>query len=336
MVRDTNRDGLADIIAARIIVPDHPTPEDIQAAANIAGRFGFETIAATLPIVMRESEVRQPSAIAVPVIIGRQNTVVQKLAERGLIDLKNLKPGQGLVAMISSPLGGPDGVVIAGGDDEGTLNAANVLASRLPRLWGMSGITLPAIEEQTLRQMQSNGINASEAVVDAIIVDSDRRGIAAINVRAQIQAGDAARAIKAFEGVDLAHRRGQEIRTLNFANAAVTSIELYAKSERVGRVMVNRSGLNSRALTPPIDPDELAPDSPGERGRPGDTAPAQGAAPAPLPPGKTFDLSNAYSIDGWFGDGYVDLIPDRTETSIIISHAADSFGAAHITARFGA
>src|SRR5204863_1227815 len=135
-----------------------------------------------------------------------------------------------------------------------------------------------------------------EAVVDAIIVDSDRRGIAAVKVRAQIQASDAARAIKAFESIDLAHRRGQEIKTLNFANAAVTSIELYAKSERIGHVMVQRSGLNSRALTPPIDPDELAPDSPGERGRPGEATPAstQASAQAPLPPGKTFDLNNAY------------------------------------------
>jgi hypothetical protein len=328
-VRDTNGDGLADIIAARIIVPDRPAPEDIQAAANIAGRFGFETTAATLPIVLRESEVRQPTAMVLPVMVGRQNTVAQRLAERGVIDIKNLKPGQGIVAMVASPLGGPDGVAVVGGDDEGTLNAANVLASRLPRLWSMSGITLPAIEEQALRYLQAKGITASDATVDSIIVDSDRRGIAAVNVRVQIQASDAARAVKAFEEVDAAHRRGQEIKTLNFANAALTSIELYARSERVGRALVHRSGLNTRALTPPIDPDELAPDSPGERGRPGDAPPAQ------APPGKTFDLANAYSLDGWYGDGYTDLIPDRTDTSIIISRATDAFGAAHIAARLG-
>ena len=33
------------------------------------------------------------------------------------------------------------------------------------------------------------------------------------------------------------------------------------------RSTVRRAGLNSRTLTPPIDPDELAPDSPGDRGR---------------------------------------------------------------------
>ena len=36
-VRDTNGDGLADAVAARVIVPADPTIEDVQAAANIAG-----------------------------------------------------------------------------------------------------------------------------------------------------------------------------------------------------------------------------------------------------------------------------------------------------------
>ena len=31
---------------------------------------------------------------------------------------------------------------------------------------------------------------------------------------------------------------------------------------------------------------------------------------------KTYDLANAYSIDGWFGDTFQDLIPDRLETAV--------------------
>ena len=42
----------------------------------------------------------------------------------GAIDITALKPGQGLVAAVASPLGGGDGLVVIGGDDEGTLNAA--------------------------------------------------------------------------------------------------------------------------------------------------------------------------------------------------------------------
>src|SRR5207247_720128 len=115
--RDTNGDGFADVIVGRIIVPERPSTEDIQSAINLAGRFGFETSAATLPIVMRDSEVQQPASIALPVLVGRQNTFVQKLIDRGLIEIKNLKPGQGLLATVRSPLGGPDGVVVVGADD---------------------------------------------------------------------------------------------------------------------------------------------------------------------------------------------------------------------------
>ncbi|MBI4471060.1 MAG: hypothetical protein HY646_00225, partial [Acidobacteria bacterium] len=328
VTRDTNGDGHSDSIAARIIVPADATTEDTQAAINLAGRFGFETLAATLPIVMRDNAVPQPASIALPVLVGRQNAFVQTLVERGQLEIKNLKPGQGLVAVVRSPLGGPDGVVVAGGDDEGTLNAANELASRLPRLWSMTGITVSGLEEQVLRQLQSNGIAATEAAVESLVVDSDRRGIATVTVRAHVPpSADSTRALKIFQDVDQAHRRGQEIKTLNFANVASTAVAIYARTEWLGTATVARSGLNSRTLTPPIDPDELAPDSPGDRGRASDAGSA--------PPGKTFDLSNAYSIEGWYGDSYTDLIPDRTDTGIIVSRGADALSAAHIAARLG-
>jgi hypothetical protein len=95
----------------------------------------------------------------------------------------------------------------------------------------------------------------------------------------------------------------------------------------VKHVDVSRTGLNQRTLTPPIDPDELAADSPGDRGRPADAA--SGGPP------RTFDLTNAFSIDGWYGDAYTDLIPDRTDATIVLGAAADSLGAAHIAARLG-
>src|SRR5262249_15133712 len=109
-VRDTNGDGLADSVAARVIVPAEPTVEDIQAAANVAARLGSETTALTLPIVLRAPDVTQGPSIALPILIGRTNTFVARLVERGAIDLKPLKPGQGLLALVPSPLGGPDGI----------------------------------------------------------------------------------------------------------------------------------------------------------------------------------------------------------------------------------
>lgn len=326
MVRDTNADGLADTVAARVIVPAKPAVEDVQAAANIAGRLGFETTALTLPIVLRDDEVPRPGEIAVPVLVGRENLFIKRLAERGAIDTKSLAKGQGLIALVRSPLGGPDGLVVVGGDDEGTATAGTELASRLPRLWTMSGITLAGIEDQALRYLNSRGIVATAASLESVIVDSDRRGISNVSVRLQVPAPGATRAMKLLEELDLAHRKGMEPRTLNFANISATVVEVEAEGKIAGLAQVRRSGLNPRTLTPPIDPDELASDSPGERGRP---------AEAPSAAAKPFDLANVYTIEGWFGDSYADLIPDRTETSIVIGGGRESLGAAQIAARLG-
>ena len=326
-VRDTNGDGLADVVAARVIVPAAPTPEEVQAATNLAARLAYETTALSWPIVQRENEITQPSSIAFPILVGRQNGFVKKLIDAGRLNIAALTPGQGIISLIASPLGGPDGIVVVGGDDEGTLNAAVEIAGRLPRLWSSSGITIKAIEEQAARHLQSRGVRAAEASLSSILVDSDRRGIARVSLNVSLAADEAERAVSAFNDLDLAHSRGLEPRTLNFANIASTAIAILADGKAAGQASVRRSGFNNRTLTPPIDPDELAPDSPGERGRTGDAA-ATG-------PAKTFDLSSTYSIDGWFGDAYTDLIPDRLDTAIVVSRGADTLGAAHIAARLG-
>lgn len=317
-VYDTNDDGIADAVAARVVVPALPSLEDIQAASNLAARLGFETSALTLPVVIRETETIPQGAL--PILVGATNRSVARLAQEGAIDLAALKPGQGLIAAVSLTPGNRRALVVAGPDGKGTLAAANVLAARLPRLWNMSGITLAGIEEQVATYLRARGIEAGPPAITEIRVDSDRRGLAAVHLRLDDR-GQASRITKAFEEVNLAHRRGLEPKTLNYAEVA--SLVVRAGGSRA---TVWRAGLNQRTLTPPIDPNELAPDSPGERGRPQD---------AQRGPSKTFDLSNAYSIQGWFGDSYTDLIPDRTETTIVVGGADDSLGAAHIAARLG-
>ncbi|HEX9368678.1 MAG TPA: hypothetical protein VF921_18750, partial [Vicinamibacterales bacterium] len=420
-VRDTNGDGLADSVAARVVLPAEPAVEDIQAAANIAGRLGFETMALTLPIVVKAPDVAQPAAIAVPIVIGRSNTFIARLVERGAIDLKPLKKGQGLLAVVPSPLGGPDGIAVVGADDDGTLNAANELAVNLPRLWGAAGARVGQVESQTGAYLKSRAVPGTVRGVSSMVVDSDRRGLARMTLRIDVAPGDVSRATKAIEDLDLAHRRGLEPETLNYANDASTVVEIWAAGRKAGEAAVRRSGLNPRTLTPPDEEPgrgtiiaaapagtgrgaargaapgaegagrgaesatgaagagargaggargaapatapatETAPETAPAGGRGDNPAPegvaagpGGGAAPpataaasevggaggpfgapvAPIP-AKTFDLSNAYSIEGWFGDSYVDLIPDRLETAIVVGDAKESMGAAHIATRLG-
>jgi len=334
LTRDTNGDGLSDAVAARVIVPAAATLADVEAATNLAARLGYETTALTLPLVVRDNDVAQPGSIGVPILVGRANRFVQRLVADRVVDISALKPGQGLIAAVSSPLGGGDGLVVVGGDDEGTLNAGVELAARLPRVWGMNGIALPAIEEQTMRHLRAHGVVAGDAAIQAVLVDSDRRGIARLAMRVSVAEGDGARVSKLFGDLEHAHRQGQDPKTLDFTNVATTAIDVVAGGKTVAHVDVSRTGLNQRTLTPPIDPDELAADSPGDRGRPADGGPAGGGG-GPSAPARAFDLSSVFSIDGWYGDAYTDLIPDRTDTTIVLGAAADSLGAAQIAARLG-
>jgi hypothetical protein len=325
-VRDTNGDGLADAVAARVVVPADPSRHDIQAAAEVAARLGFETTALTLPLVVRDREVGSESVADLLVLIGRRNALVEKLAAARAIDLAALAEGQGIVALVRSPVGPGDAVVVAGADDEGTLAAARVLAARLPRLWSMSGATLGMVETQVVRLLRSRGVSAAAPAVRALVVDRDRRGLAAVTVQVEVPPAQARLAVRTLEDVDRAHRFGREVQTLNFSGSAETIVECLTGETVAGRATVRRSGPNPRTLTPPIEPGELAPDSPGERGA---------VAAAAPPPAKTFDLAGAYTIDGWYGDAYRDLIPDRTDTTVVIGEATDALGAAHIAARLG-
>ncbi|MDD9998352.1 MAG: hypothetical protein OXQ89_11465 [Rhodospirillaceae bacterium] len=66
--------------------------------------------------------------------MGRSNRWVRQLEEQGRVQLDGLTPGQGLFAIVSSPFGGADAVVVAGADPAGTLYAANDSRCRSRRL----------------------------------------------------------------------------------------------------------------------------------------------------------------------------------------------------------
>src|SRR5512140_2351972 len=243
--RDTNGDGLVDTVAARIIVPAAASIQDLEAATNLAARLGYETTALTLPLVVRDSDVKDPASIAAPILVGRENRFTRRLIDTKAIDTSALKPGQGLLAAVTSPLGGGDGVVVVGGDDEGTLAAGVELAARLPRVWGMTGTTLAAAEDQAVGYLRAHAVTATDAGVSSLVVDSDRRGLARMAMRLHVgSAAEAARAVKLFDELEAAHRRGLEPRILDFTNVAATDLEVVAAAQPPRRVTVTRIGLN--------------------------------------------------------------------------------------------
>ena len=320
IVRDANGDGLADAIAARIIVPDAPSAEDVLVATNLAGRLGFETSAMTLPVVLRAGDAAAAST-PLPILVGKTNPRVLELAQRGVIDLKSLEKGQGLLAIVA-----PFGVVVAGADDAGTVAAGNVLAAYLPRLWGATGARLDHVQDELKKYLAAHGVRASSASVTSLVVDSDRRGIKTMRVTMPIAALDMPRAKATLDALDAAHRGGLEPTMLNFANIATTVVDLLPPTGATVSATIRRSGLNTRALTPPDD--DPTPAAAGA---------AAGAATPPVAAATTavFDLSSLFSIDGVLGDSYPDLIADRVDTTMVFGSSSENFSAANIAARLG-
>lgn len=323
IVRDTNGDGLADAIAARVIVADKPSIEDMQVATNLAGRLGFETMAMTLPIVLRAGEAHANFNKAwLPIIVGRSNPDAALLTKMAIDPATHatLEKGQGVLAVVTSSSGPL--VLVTGFDDAGTLAAGNVLAAYLPRLWGSAGARLDTVTADVKKYLLSRAVRISTSSITTIVVDADRRGLKSIRVVVPVAPADVLRAKAALENLNADHRAGRSATTLNYANVAETVVDLRPATGEQVSVPIKRSGLNTRTLTPPDDP--LPP--------PATPAAATGTPPADA---ATFDLANIFTIDGLLGDSYPDLIADRVDSTIFLGSSPDNLGAAHIAARLG-
>ena len=325
LVRDTNGDGIPDAVATRIVVAATPSAGDVESAVNLAARLGYETTALTLPVVVSDADATPLKGVERPILVGRANAHVKRLEASGVVDFKGLQRGQGLIALVPASVGGADAIVVAGADDEGTVAAATELAARLPRLWGSTGATVEALEEQARSYLASKGVAVTSASVPSLVVDANRLGLVTVNLVVQTS-GNPARAASALEDLDRAHSRGLEPRMLNFGNIATIAITIGSGGRTDAHAAVHRSGMSNRVLVPPIEPGELAADSPGQRGRQADASSVST---------KSIDLANGYSIDGWFADSYADLIPDRTDTVLVLGDGPETLGAAHIAARLG-
>lgn len=359
-LQDTNGDGLADAITARIILPAQPTMHDVEAATNIAARLGYETTAATLPIVLREDQTPARLSNVLPILVGRDNKFVKALVARGALDLQSLKPGQGMVAVVMNAIGTSPAVVVIGGDDAGTASASVEIAARLPRVWNMTGVALSAIEGEALAYLKGRNVAADAVLVTAIVVDTNRQGIASVDLQVDVAGSEVERALAVLRDLDARHRFGDEVDTLDYSPISRLNFNVSAGSGAGGRAILHRTGPNWRALTsPPSSSPASGParpnaalvgasaNPPGRRratsrsyhdglGMGGGGA-TYGAAPSSQPAiAKAYDLADAYSIAGWFDDLYRDLAPDSTDTTIVVGgDPSEAMGAANIAARLG-
>src|SRR5207248_5586938 len=104
-------------------------------AAHIAARLGLETTGITLPLTRVAEKVRTPEREPSPILVGRSNTLVERLVKIGKARLDDLLPGEGAVQIVPKAFGNATATVVAGADAAGTDAAASYLGRRVPYVW---------------------------------------------------------------------------------------------------------------------------------------------------------------------------------------------------------
>ena len=78
LVLDTNGDSVPDLVNASLVLGDSPSVAETAAAAEIAARLGFETMAMDLPVR------RGLAGDAIPIVIGRGGLTASGLTSPGV------------------------------------------------------------------------------------------------------------------------------------------------------------------------------------------------------------------------------------------------------------
>lgn len=279
LLLDENRDGVPDRLGAAFVLPPEPTGAERAAAAEIAARLGFETMALDLPLT------RGVQDGSVALVIGPR-----ALAQAGLsladFAIDELAPGEGAVAATARE----DGrwVVATGDDDDGLLRAARLLASALPHIGTLSGPSLAEISDDLGRWLVPD--STLQVGVSFAHVVADTAGTVRLHGALRYEAS-------AGEVVDAAFARLADTAAARLAGPATAPDSLDLRFPGVASVTLSHSGQRV------VLPTEADPAPPGPvPGRPG-----AGGKDA-------LDLSNVFTTDGLLGGSH---IPDRIDALLV-------------------
>ena len=309
-LEDRNGDSVVDFINARIVLPADPAPEEVAAAANIAARLGFESSAFTPGLAVLDGDIN-PGVDSPPLfLVGRSNRWVRQLEEDGRIDLSGLTPGQGLFAIVASPFGGEDAVVVAGADPDGTLFAANSASARLPYLWQLRSDTVSSVMDDVEEflgesRVDVDGVRSTEAVYEKG-QEQVSRLVMTLDV---VDPGNAA---EVLDELAADHRVGQA----RFTDRRAVRLSYYGAGA-LDFQLPDGNGVVVDRFGPPYK--SRFPENPWQ------------------PKAAPLNLTKLYTTDGLLGDSRGDdQIPDESETVLIIgSGAGPVLGAVDLAARIG-
>ena len=291
LLRDRNGDAVADSVAAALMLGATPSADELAAAADIAARLGFETMAMDLPLG------REPSADGVAIAVGAAG-LARAGVDAAAIGAAGLRAGEGLVTITA--VGTRPVVAIAGGDDAGVRAAAETFAGRVPFVWGPKGIRLQKIADDVAAWLAGRGITPASTSVVAIRTRAGGDALERVVIRAAVPAAAVAKAraalvatrpVKAPTAAARVAKPGPAATpVLSYPGARAIEVQLIADGGAPVAVTLARVG------DPP-------PDVPPGR-RPGAAAK------------ESLDLSSLFGIDGLLGDSDSNLIPDRLDAVV--------------------
>jgi hypothetical protein len=309
VLQDRNGDGFVDFVHARIVLAEKPSAADVSAAADLAARFGFETMAMDLPLFSGpetggSAGSRADAATAVPFIIGSEGA---RRAGLTLPTMANLHPGDGMI--VTTTANGAPAVMVLGADAAGTMAAAELLAGRLPRVWDPKGPTLAQVADDVKGILTAGGIGTTSVSIPAVSVRAGDTDIRAIDVSVGVgSVTDASKAVAVLRRLTQPSATPPKSpRPLSYPGAASVRVEVVAEAARPTRVELPR---------------------------------VEGPKPGPVPPRPGSDakekvtLANLYTNDGLLGDSDNNRIPDRLDV-VLSPSGAGTEGTINLAARLG-
>ncbi len=288
VVLDTNGDSVPDLLNASFVLGATPTLAETSAASEIAARLGFETMALDLPLA-------RGGTAGIGLVIGRSGLAASGLEATG-IDPTSLDSDEGVVAVHTE--NGRIWLLVEGGDDEGLLAAARLLAGVLPHTRTLSAPRLDSIRVDLASALDAAGVAGAQIRLTQARARAGQSGIervvAEIGGVADIAAAAALSSLAAEAPPAPAPPAGDS----TAAPASRTPLA-YAG---LGEVEVHLPGGTVLRL-----PGRAEPDAPG----PVAARPGNGAK-------NDLDLSNLYTSAGLLGG---DPFPNRIDVLLVPGNA---------------
>ena len=304
VLQDRNGDGFIDFVNARIVMAEKPSAADVSAAADVAARLGFETMAMNLPLLPTSS------ASGLAATPGATTFVIGADGVRRIgitLSTSMLRPGEGIVAATTG--GGGAAVIVMGADAAGTMAAAELLGGRLPHVWDPKGATLAQVIEEVKAVVTAESVTVTDVWIPRVTVRAGDTEIRSIDISLGAQtSADAAKAVTALRRLRQASgTTAKSPRLLSYAGAASLRVEVAAAGAKAAIVEL------PRLATPAGGP---VPARPGSEAK------------------EKLTLANLYTTDGLLGDSDGNRIPDRLD-AVLSPFGEGTEGTVNLAARLG-